>query len=79
MTLVRPFAPYDLRLEIAFPSSDPIVFEHVTGQPNGLERVKEGLRNLKAFDYPFDIEIPVVAAYVGTLGATIAHLTHLYT
>lgn len=66
---LRPFAPFDVHFRIRIPSLDPDTYQQLCERP--LEQVLFGMRNLQAFAYPFDIEVPVRRETVPTLADTI--------
>lgn len=64
---VRPFAPHDVRFEVELP------YARAT-DPERWDAVEGGLRNLKAFAYPFDLILPVTTANLDQVADIVAHV-----
>lgn len=67
---VRPFSAWDVRFRVTLPAADAAGFEALTGAP--LEPVLAGLRNLEAFGFPYEIEVPLAATTLAGLADTVA-------
>lgn len=72
---VRPFARWDVRFRVRVPSVEA---DRLTALGGDVERQQAGLRNLQAFAYPFELEVPLWADHVAHLPHTLAHLLRAY-
>lgn len=71
---LRPYAPYDVRFQVRYPTCDPDLYASLCGRE--LESLESGLRNLRAFGYPIRWVVPVTPQTLPTLAKTVIHLVH---